>query len=100
MWDEELGKYLHGVSVEHPLNLDHNSGNPLGLAICQVSALDGRRTTASGALFSRQPANLKILTDSAVEKILIDEGGRHAVGVKTTDRQCQNCITDKTTKPC
>ncbi|KAL8934422.1 MAG: hypothetical protein Q9216_005922 [Gyalolechia sp. 2 TL-2023] len=84
VWDEEFGKYLNTLGPDYALNPDHNSGDPLGMAVCQVSALDGCRTTASKALLSDPPANLSVVTRSAVEKILFDENGQRAVGVKTS----------------
>ena len=51
-----------------------------GMSVCQVSALDGRRTTASDAFLSAAPANLTIVTDAAVERILFES--QKAVGVE------------------
>lgn len=84
VWDERLGDYLRVVGAKHPLNPDHNSGDPLGMAVCQVSALGGYRTTASRALLSDPPANLSIMTESVVEKVLVDAVGQKAIGVQTS----------------
>lgn len=57
------------------------------MAVCQISALNGRRTTASGAFLpaSAVPTNLTILTDTAVERILFDN--RKAVGVEIAGKK-------------
>ena len=80
VWEREFGDYLDIVTKKYTKNLDHNSGDPIGISVCQNSALDGRRTTASGAFLSAVPANLTILTDTAVERVLCD--GQKAVGVE------------------
>ena len=84
-WDPSLGDYLEKVYEHLPKNLDHNSGNPLGVSICQVGAHDGARTTADGAFLSSPPSNLTVQTDSAVSKILFD--GQKAIGVQVAARK-------------
>ena len=79
MWDREFADYFEMVTAKFTKNLDHNSGDPIGMSVCQISALNGRRTTASGAFLSAVPANLTIMTDTAVERILFD--GKKAMGV-------------------
>ncbi|KAL8949570.1 MAG: hypothetical protein Q9222_004329 [Ikaeria aurantiellina] len=54
------------------------------MAVCQVSALKGSRTTASKALLVEPPVNLSIMTNTVVEKILFDAQGQKAVGVQTS----------------
>ena len=78
-WEPGFGESLNKLYARHPKNLDHNSGNLLGISICQVSALNGRRVTAAGAYLSDIPPNLTILTDAAVERVLFE--GHKAVGV-------------------
>lgn len=82
-WEPEFGDFLDGLYNCYPKNLDVNSGDPLGVAVCQVSARDGRRVTASDAYLSDVPSNLTIITDATVETILFDQG--KTVGV-TTDK--------------
>ena len=89
-WEPEFGDFLDGLYEYYPRNLDNNAGNPLGVAVCQVSARAGRRTTASGAYLSDVPSNLTILTDVIAEKILFDQDT--AVGVTTNSgKQCETC---------
>ena len=88
IWDAEFGNYLRAISANDAINLDHNSGNPLGMAVCQVSALDGRRTTASDAFLYSPPTNLTIMTNSPVAKIVFDQGSLKAVGVETSEKKC------------
>ena len=88
MWDPEFGNYLRAISGKDPINQDHNSGNPLGMAVAQFSALEGRRTTASDALLHSPPTNLTIMTNSAVTKIIFDQDSRRAVGVEASGKKC------------
>lgn len=80
-WEHEFGTFLDGVHKYYPRNLDVNSGDPLGASVCQISARDGLRTTASGAYLSDVPSNLTILTDVTIAKILFNQDS--AVGVTT-----------------
>jgi choline dehydrogenase-like flavoprotein len=64
-------------------NADVNSGNPLGMGMGTVCIHNGRRLTASTAYLSEPPANLTILSNSGVGKILFD--GKRAIGVQTLD---------------
>ena len=50
------------------------------MSVCQISALNGRRTTASGAFLSAIPTNLTVLTNTTVERVLFHD--RNAVGVE------------------
>lgn len=61
------------------LNMDQNSGDPIGLAVGYSSAARGKRSTAADALINA-PSNLKILTHSQVAKVLTE--GNKAVGVE------------------
>lgn len=70
------------------MNLDHNSGDPLGMAVCQVSAREGHRTTASGSLLANPPSNLTIMTGSAVERIILDREDLKATGVEIAGKTC------------
>ncbi|KAL9132931.1 MAG: hypothetical protein Q9175_005887 [Cornicularia normoerica] len=80
-WEPEFGDFVDGLYNCYPKNLDVNSGDPLGVAVCQVSARGGRRATASDAYLSDVPSNLTIITDATVETILFDQG--KTVGVTT-----------------
>ena len=80
-WEREFGTFLDGVHKHYPKNLDVNSGDPLGASVCQVSARDGLRATASGAYLSEVPSNLTILTDVSIVKILFNQDS--AIGVTT-----------------
>ena len=80
-WEREFGGFLDSVHKYYPKNLDVNSGDPLGASVCQVSARDGHRVTASGAYLSDVPSNLTVLSDVTIEKILFN--GVSATGVTT-----------------
>ena len=72
----------------HPKNLDHNSGNPIGVSVCQLSALNGERVTASDAYLTSVPPSLTVLTKTIITKILIR--GKKAVGVKSYGKHCRS----------
>jgi choline dehydrogenase-like flavoprotein len=65
-------------------NPDHNSGNPLGLALCINSAHKGIRSTAADAL-KDAPGNLHILVDTEVARIVLE--GTKAIGISTIGGQ-------------
>ncbi|KAJ5087177.1 hypothetical protein N7456_010793 [Penicillium angulare] len=61
-------------------NPDHNSGDPLGMGLMINSASKGRRTTAADLLIDI-PENLVIVTDTPVQRVLMQE--KKAIGVET-----------------
>ncbi|KAI1462283.1 GMC oxidoreductase [Annulohypoxylon moriforme] len=67
-----------------PLNPDHNSGNPLGMALGINSSGKGIRSTAAD-LLTPTPENLTIITNSPVQRIIIE--GKKAVGVESNGRK-------------
>lgn len=68
-----------------PYNVDFNSGNSEGCGIYQITAKNGRRSSAAVAYLSsaRARPNLVIKTKCKVTKILIENG--KAVGVEYTN---------------
>ena len=94
IWDKELGEYIGAVTNDrYRRNLDHNSGNPIGLAVCQCSGHEDRRSTANGSFLANPPQNLTILTDTCVEKVLFE--GKTAIGVEALGRQSQQTLSSK-----
>ncbi|KAJ5960746.1 uncharacterized protein N7479_007896 [Penicillium vulpinum] len=84
-WERDLSLSLDAFEAAgHKLNLDHNSGNPLGMAATINSASKGKRTTAADLLLGA-PDNLVVVTDSPVHRILLQ--GKKAVGVETQGKQ-------------
>ncbi len=67
-----------------PYNPDFNSGDPTGCGLYQITARDGRRSSAAVAYLNpaRKRANLRIETGTMVTRILIEKG--RAVGVECT----------------
>ena len=65
-------------------NLDHNSGDPLGLALSIATAYKGVRSTAADALVDA-PSNLHILVDTEVAQVVMD--GTRVTGINTFDGQ-------------
>lgn len=87
-WEKDLSLSLDAFKAAgHKLNLDHNSGNPLGMAATINSAYKGKRTTAAD-LLSSAPENLVVVTDSPVQRILMQ--GKKAVGIETQSNQCMS----------
>jgi choline dehydrogenase-like flavoprotein len=70
-----------------PLNKDHNSGNPIGMTPLINSAHDGLRSAAADAL-QDPPDNLAILTNSAVQRLVID--GSKVLGVECNGNKCKS----------
>jgi choline dehydrogenase-like flavoprotein len=67
-------------------NLDHNSGDPLGMALYVHSAGDGVRSTAKDLLVDA-PNNLVVVKDTPVQRILFE--GKRAVGIQTRGTKCE-----------
>ncbi|KAI0404819.1 hypothetical protein F4802DRAFT_213117 [Xylaria palmicola] len=65
-----------------PLNPDHNSGDPIGMATVINSSMNGLRTTASD-LLEPKPENLTIVTKAAVQRLILE--GTRVVGVQTKE---------------
>jgi choline dehydrogenase len=70
-----------GVSVGLPLNEDFNGARQEGVGHYQVTQRDGRRCSASVAYLdpARSRSNLRIATNSLVERVLIERGRATAV---------------------
>ena len=80
-WEPEFGDFLNSVHKVYPKNWDINSGDPLGAGVCQVSAHNRHRTTASGAYLSDISSNVDIITGKTAVQIIFDHG--KAIGVLT-----------------
>jgi choline dehydrogenase-like flavoprotein len=61
------------------INLDINSGDPIGWGPAPSSAYNGIRSTSADML-SGAPANLTVLTEAAVQRIIFN--GKTAIGVQ------------------
>ncbi|CAL8580210.1 hypothetical protein XPA_005942 [Xanthoria parietina] len=79
-WDPTFGDFLHKITSYCPQNYDHNSGNPLGIAVCQQSTHNGQRVTAAGAYLQDPPENLHIRMNATVTKVLFED--KRAIGVE------------------
>ncbi|RAK96030.1 GMC family oxidoreductase [Aspergillus ibericus CBS 121593] len=64
-------------------NPDHNSGDPIGMALVINSSHQGRRVTATD-LLERAPSNLTVITKAPVLRLLLE--GTKAVGVVTKEK--------------
>ncbi|KAI4282318.1 MAG: hypothetical protein L6R35_005435, partial [Caloplaca aegaea] len=84
-WDPTFGDFLDKTLEYYPRNYDHNSGNPIGIAVCQQTTHNGRRATAAEAFLSQRPENLHIMTNSAVTKVVFQ--GKRAVGVEVNGKK-------------
>ncbi|KAG9256225.1 uncharacterized protein F5Z01DRAFT_649499 [Emericellopsis atlantica] len=84
-WEKDIAPMLDTVAeAGFPLNPDHNSGNPIGMAAMINSSHNGLRSTAKD-LLTGVPDNLTILTGSPVRRLLLE--GNRAVGVETRDNK-------------
>ncbi len=86
-WDPGFGEFLRNSYHYHPKNLDHNSGDPIGVSVCQLSAHNGKRVTASEAYLTSNPPNLTIVTETTITKVLIQ--AKKAVGVEANGKHCR-----------
>lgn len=86
-WEKDVSPMLDMFEeAGFPMNPDHNSGNPIGMALSINSAHNGRRSTASD-LLAPKPENLTIITDSPVQRVIFE--GRRAVGIETNGKTCE-----------
>ncbi|KAI1075857.1 hypothetical protein F5B20DRAFT_367830 [Whalleya microplaca] len=84
-WEDDLPPVLDLFEkAGFPLNPDHNSGNPIGMSVLVNSAHKGVRSTACDLLLPT-PENLTILTETPVQRIVLD--GKKAVGVEAKGKQ-------------
>ncbi|KAI1068115.1 hypothetical protein LB507_004339 [Fusarium sp. FIESC RH6] len=84
-WEKDLPPVLDLFEdAGFPLNPDHNSGNPLGMSVLINSSYKGRRSTAND-LLEPKPENLTVLTDSSVQRVILE--GNKAVGVEVGDKK-------------
>lgn len=75
------------MDIQFPLNLDLNSGDPIGIGIPASSALNGKRKSAATAYLFNKPANLFIVTETLATGVIIKDG--RAIGVKTLGKSCE-----------
>ena len=78
------------------INLDHNSGDPLGMSLMINSAHAGLRTTAK-ELITPKPDNLFIMTDAPVQRVIFQ--GKKAVGVESNGRKCKFLMSSPLRSP-
>lgn len=71
------------------INLDQNSGDPIGIGLPPMTAKRAMRTTAKSAFLSDVPSNLVIKTDSLVSRIVFE--GQTAVGVQSNGNLFRAC---------
>ncbi|KAI1103534.1 GMC oxidoreductase [Jackrogersella minutella] len=67
-----------------PLNLDHNSGNPIGMSLAISSSSKGVRSSAID-LLTPVPENVTVLTRSPVQRIILK--GKRAIGVESNGKK-------------
>ncbi|HEU4962122.1 MAG TPA: GMC family oxidoreductase N-terminal domain-containing protein [Sphingomonas sp.] len=73
-----------GRQLQIPENLDFNGATQEGLGLYQVTQKDGERWTAARAYLGdgQPPANVAILTDSLVERIMFEDGRASGVAYR------------------
>lgn len=88
VWEQDLPLVLDAFEQAGlPRNNDHNSGNPIGMALCINSAREGLRTTATD-LLDAASANLVIITESPAQRVIME--GKKAVGIESNGKQCKS----------
>lgn len=91
-WEEDLPPMLDIFQkAGHKLNLDHNSGNPLGMSVLINTAANGLRST-SRDLLEPKPENLTILSNSPVQRIVLE--GKKAVAAESNGHKCKSSEHD------
>lgn len=90
-WERDLPHMLDIFEkAGFPSNPDHNSGDPLGVSVVINSAYKGLRSTAAD-LFKSKPENLTVLTDSPVQRVILE--GKKAVGVESNGEKCRYILS-------
>ena len=92
-WDDEFGQYFAGITKAYPRNEDLNSGDPIGIGVPQYTANEGHRVTASRAFLSNPPTKLTVMTDTLVERIIIEDGRAVGVQVASNSQSGERSIT-------
>jgi choline dehydrogenase-like flavoprotein len=67
----------------HTVNLDFNTGNPIGVGLVPSSSSHDGRTTSATAHLVETPGNLTIWTGTAVHKLVME--GTKVVGIEAAD---------------
>ncbi|CAK1366760.1 unnamed protein product [Cercospora beticola] len=84
VWEDPVTLQLEAARASNlGLNLDINSGNPLGMASVPSTAKAGLRSTATKAYLENAPHNLTIMTETTVARVILD--GTKAIGVRTAN---------------
>jgi choline dehydrogenase-like flavoprotein len=88
-WERDLPELLDVFEqAGFPLNPDHNSGNPIGMSVLINSAYQGLRSTAGDLIVGGEKNNLTTVTDSPVQRVLLE--GNKAVGVEVNEKKCES----------
>ncbi|KAJ6115418.1 hypothetical protein N7486_001196 [Penicillium sp. IBT 16267x] len=81
-WEQDLSHVLDQLEEAGlELNLDHNSGNPLGMGITINSAGNGRRITAVDLLIGT-PDNLVFVMDTPIQRVVLQDKKAFSVETK------------------
>ncbi|KAK9778880.1 hypothetical protein SCAR479_04116 [Seiridium cardinale] len=84
-WEHDLPPLLDTFeSAGFAINPDHNSGNPLGMSVLINTASKGLRSTSKDLILP-YPENLTVLTESPVQRLLLE--GSKAVGVESNGKK-------------
>ncbi|KAE9365780.1 GMC oxidoreductase [Stipitochalara longipes BDJ] len=83
-WEKGVRKIMEDVvKTGVPINLDINSGNPIGIGMGPIFEAHGYRTTSASANLKDVPDNFHTWTEATVSKIIFE--GTRALGVQTLD---------------
>jgi choline dehydrogenase-like flavoprotein len=79
------------IKAGEKINLDANSGDPIGISVFPSSYSKDGRTTSATAHLVDAPENLEIWTDAAVHTLVFE--GSKVVGIETADgRRGRTCV--------
>lgn len=80
-WENDILPLIDAYEkAGYPINQDHNSGDLIGMSVVISTAHKGLRSTA-GDLLAKLQDTVTILTDSPVQRVILD--GKKAVGVES-----------------
>ncbi|KAH7088832.1 hypothetical protein FB567DRAFT_318978 [Paraphoma chrysanthemicola] len=71
------------------VNLDPNSGDPVGVSVFPYSYSKKGRSTSAGAFLADASSNLEVWTEAVVEKLVFE--GERVVGVRLADGREASC---------
>lgn len=79
------------VDAGEEINLDPNSGNPMGMSVFPYSYSKNGRVTSAIAYLQDTPNNLKVWTDASATKFVWSDTGEKVAGIEIKDGRKGRC---------